>query len=75
MHKDALMCAMETAFPILMILALVAVAAVLVLGLFALAKPGADRSRSNRIMQWRVGLQGVALVIVVLALLYAKSHG
>lgn len=65
---------MNTALPILIFIALGAVAVVMVLGLFSLAKPGADRSRSNRLMQWRVALQGIAILIILIAILISRGH-
>ena len=65
---------MNTAIPILIFIALGAVLVVLFMGLFTLAKGGADRSRSNRLMQWRVALQGVAILIILVAILIAKGH-
>ena len=65
---------MNTALPFLIIIALGAVAVTLILGLFSLAKSGPDRSRSNRLMQWRVGLQAIAILIILIAVLIARGH-
>lgn len=65
---------MNTAVPILIFIALGAVVVVLLLGLFALAKSGPDRSRSNRLMQWRVALQGIAIFIILVAILLARGQ-
>ncbi|HEY9212784.1 MAG TPA: twin transmembrane helix small protein [Ancylobacter sp.] len=48
-------------------LALGAVAVVLILGLTNLARGGSPQ-RSQKLMQWRVGLQAVALVFVLLTI-------
>jgi len=65
---------MNTAMPFIIFAALGAVLVVLMLGLFALAKGGADRSRSNKLMQWRVALQGVAILVILVAILAARHH-
>ena len=46
-------------------IALAAVFIVLVMGLFNMMR-GGDSNRSQRLMRWRVGLQFVAIVIVLL---------
>ncbi len=48
-------------------LALGAVAVVLILGLANMARGGSPQ-RSQKLMQWRVGLQAVALVFVLLTI-------
>lgn len=61
---------MNGAFTILMVMAMLAVVGSLFLGLFFMARgAGGDASRSNRMMRWRVSLQGLALVLFVLAVL------
>ncbi len=56
-------------------IALLSVAAVLILGLGSFLQEGeAARRRSNRLMQWRVGLQFVALV-VIMAFLWGAGAG
>jgi hypothetical protein len=52
--------------------ALFAVAAVLVLGLFNMMRGGSP-NLSQRLMRWRVGLQFLAIVIVILVL-WLKSQ-
>ena len=53
-----------------MLLAMLAVVVSLVLGIFAMTRGGeADRKRSNKLMQARVTLQGVALLLFVLAVM------
>ncbi|HYD70068.1 twin transmembrane helix small protein [Azospirillum sp.] len=57
-------------FTILLGLAMLAVLASLLIGVFFMAKGGeADRRWSNRLMRMRVILQGVALVLFILALI------
>ena len=62
---------MTTFLTVLVVLALLSVVGVLAAGLIGLARGGDDSAslaRSNKLMQWRVGLQGVALVLFVLLL-------
>ncbi|MEM6851827.1 MAG: twin transmembrane helix small protein [Pseudomonadota bacterium] len=55
--------------------ALAAVAIVLGLGIYSLARGGAFAKRnSNKLMQWRVGLQALAIAIMM-AFLWAASRG
>ncbi len=56
---------MQTVLTVLVVLALASVVAVLAAGLVGLAR-GMDPHRSNRLMQWRVGLQGAALLLFLL---------
>ena len=48
-----------------MAIALAAVFIVLMMGLFNMMR-GGDSNRSQRLMRWRVGLQFVAIIIVLL---------
>jgi NADH:ubiquinone oxidoreductase subunit 6 (subunit J) len=63
---------MKTFLTILLVLALVAVAVVLLLGVVGMLR-GGDPQRSNKLMRWRVGLQAIALAIVALLMLMLKS--
>jgi hypothetical protein len=65
---------LNTAVPILIFIALGAVVVTLLLGLVDLAKGKPDRSRSNKLMQWRVILQGVAILIILVAVLISRGH-
>lgn len=57
-------------FSILMILAMIAVLASLALGLGVMIKGGeTSKKYSNKLMQARVTLQGIALLLFVLAVL------
>jgi uncharacterized BrkB/YihY/UPF0761 family membrane protein len=59
---------------VLMVLCMVAVVGTLFAGLFNLAKPNHDPLVSNKLMRWRVVLQGAALLMfVVLMTLYRSS--
>jgi hypothetical protein len=53
-------------------IAILAVAVVLALGLINLVRQGAG-NRSQQLMRWRVGLQFLAIVIIVVVLL-TRSH-
>ncbi|MBL4806550.1 MAG: twin transmembrane helix small protein [Rhodobacteraceae bacterium] len=60
---------------ILVILAALATVAVLVLGLVTFARGGEFHKRnSNKLMRWRIGLQGLAIVFFLIYLYFrAKS--
>lgn len=62
---------MGTFFNILATVAVVAVAIVLLRGLFNLMR-GGDSNFSNKMMQLRVFLQFVAIVMIVLAIYFAR---
>lgn len=62
---------MGTLFNILATVAIVAVAIVLLRGLFNLMR-GGDSNFSNKMMQLRVFLQFVAIVMIVLAIYFAR---
>lgn len=63
-------------FDILIAAALLAVAITLILGLRQLYKDGPEaRSRSNKLMRLRVGLQAVAVVLLVAGLWWKSTHG
>lgn len=63
---------MKTAVSILLALAMVATLGVLFAGMFGLAR-GQSGERSNRLMRWRVGLQGLALALFVLLVLLNRG--
>jgi len=63
---------MKTFLTILLFIALAAVAIVLIMGVVGMLR-GGDPRQSNKLMRWRVVLQGVALAIVALLLLLLKS--
>ena len=65
-------CLMEYAFPVVILLAMLAVLGTLLLGVINMAR-GGDPRRSNRLMQSRVLLQGLALLLfVIFMLLYRR---
>ncbi len=60
--------------PILLILAMLATLGVLFAGLFAMARGGEfNRKHGNRLMRWRVVLQGTALLLIGLLLLATRD--
>lgn len=57
----------------LLILCMLATAGILITGLFSLFKPGKKgKSTSNKLMVWRVWMQGAALIIFAI-ILYSKG--
>ncbi|MEJ6395639.1 twin transmembrane helix small protein [Gymnodinialimonas sp. 2305UL16-5] len=63
----------------LLFLALLACAAVLVvllLGINAFRKGGPEASRqSNKFMQWRIGLQALAVVLILIFVFFRQQSG
>ena len=55
---------MERIFDVGLVLVMIAVAVTLGLGVFNMARGGSPQ-RSQTLMRWRVGLQALALVVVV----------
>ncbi len=65
---------MGSVVPILLATALLAVLAVLFTGLFSMARGGEfNRKHGNRLMRWRVALQGLALALFALAMLIGRD--
>ena len=61
---------MSAVFTVLMIIAMLLTLGVLFAGILTMGRGGeAGRLRSNRLMRWRVILQGVAIVCFLLAVL------
>jgi hypothetical protein len=59
---------MTTFLMILLMVVMLSILVVLGLGMVGVARGGSPQ-RSNRLMQWRVGLQGLALLIFVLLMM------
>jgi hypothetical protein len=55
------------------VIAVAAVAVVLLLGLWNMMRGGSP-NRSQTLMRWRVGLQFVAIILLVLVLWVARGH-
>ena len=64
---------MKTIVTILVVISMFATLGVLFAGMLGMARPGADPMRSNRLMRWRVVLQGVTLALFALLLTLLKS--
>ena len=61
---------------ILILVAILAVTITLGFGLYSLHKGGdEDRSRSNRLMRLRVGLQAVAIVLLCVGMWWKSTQG
>ena len=59
---------------IVLLVAMAAVVATLFIGLIGMARGGAFNARyGNVLMRWRVVLQGVAVLVLVIALIAASS--
>lgn len=63
-------------FDILVVAAILAVTVTLGLGLYSLFRGGDyARSHSNKLMRWRVGLQAVAVLILVVGMVWKATQG
>ena len=63
-------------FDILIILAILAVTITLGFGLYSLFRGGDyARSHSNKLMRLRVGLQAVAVILLVVGMMWKASQG
>lgn len=65
--------AMKTVLLLLMGLCMLAVLGTLFAGLFTMTRPNHDPRLSNKLMRWRVLLQGAALLVFALLLSLYKS--
>jgi len=63
---------MHLLLTLLLVLTLAGVLGVLLAGIIGVAR-GGDPRRSNRLMRWRVILQGAALLLLALLLSLARS--
>lgn len=59
---------MNTFLLVLIVLAMLGTLGVLFAGIFGLVRGSSTPARSNALMRWRVILQGVALLLIVLLL-------
>jgi ABC-type Na+ efflux pump permease subunit len=64
---------MTTFIVVLLVLALIGVLTVLGMGVFSLLR-GGDPRRSNKLMQSRVILQGLALLLLAVLMLLSSRH-
>ena len=63
---------MQTVLTVLVALAMLGVLGVLIAGMVGLARGGGDPQRSNKLMQWRVILQAIAIGLFMLLLLLMR---
>jgi hypothetical protein len=63
---------MPVAYKSVIIVALIAVAAVLALGLLNMAV-GGSASRSQTLMRWRIALQFLAIIIIMAAIYFVSA--
>lgn len=74
MHAPALyLSLMKTFLVIVIAILMLATLGVLFAGLLGLVRGGGDPHRSNRLMQWRVILQGAALLLFALLMTLLRS--
>ncbi len=66
-------CVVKTFLTILVALTMLATLGVLFAGLIGLARGSPDPRRSNRLMQWRVILQGSAILLLLLLMSLLRS--
>tara|TARA_R110001592_G_scaffold16881_14_gene71741 strand:+ start:32828 stop:33025 length:198 start_codon:yes stop_codon:yes gene_type:complete len=65
---------MNMIFPTLIILSALSVVGVLVIGIYSMVKGGAFNEKyGNRLMQARVGLQGLTLLLLALAYFMSQN--
>ena len=64
---------MITLLTILVGLSMLATLGVLFAGMLGLVRGGGDPGRSNRLMRWRVMLQGITIVLFILLMYLLKS--
>ncbi|MBO1073394.1 twin transmembrane helix small protein [Roseomonas marmotae] len=62
---------MQTAVTVLLVIVMLATLGTLFAGMLGLAR-GEDGAKSNRLMRWRVMLQGLAVALFVLLLLISR---
>ncbi len=55
------------------VIAVGAVTVILILGLWNMMR-GGSANRSQTLMRWRVGLQFVAIILLVIVLWFARQH-
>jgi len=64
---------MEYVLPVLVVLAMLGALGALALGVFSMAR-GGDPRRSNKLMQSRVILQGLAILLFAIFMLLFRRH-
>jgi len=65
-----------TVLDVLILLAILAVAVTLAMGIRSLYQTGPEaRSRSNKLMRLRVALQALAVILLVVGMWWKSTHG
>lgn len=64
---------MKTFLTVLVVLLMLATLGILFAGLIGLARGSPDPRRSNRLMQWRVILQGGAILLLIILMTLLRS--
>ncbi len=64
---------MITILTVLVVLGMIGTLGVLFAGMIGISRPGGSPRRSNKLMQWRVILQGVTLVLFAVLLFLLRS--
>lgn len=64
---------MKLILTILLVLSMLATLGVLMAGMLGMARSPSDPQRSNRLMRWRVVMQGITLALFALLMLALKS--
>ncbi len=64
---------MKTFLTVLIVILMIATLGVLFAGLIGMARPSHDPARSNRLMRWRVILQGAALLLFMILMSLLRS--
>jgi Hypoxia induced protein conserved region len=64
---------MKTLLTILVGIAMLATLGTLLAGMFGLVRSDGNPRRSNKLMQWRVALQALALALFMLLMMLLKS--
>jgi hypothetical protein len=63
----------KTFLTVLIVILMIATLGVLFAGLIGMARPSHDPARSNRLMRWRVILQGAALLLFMILMSLLRS--
>ena len=64
---------MKTVLAVLVVLLMLGTLGVLIAGMVGLVRGGGDPARSNRLMRWRIILQGAALLLFMILMGLLKS--
>jgi len=72
-HSATYVGEVKTVLIIMVVLAMLGTLGVLFAGLIGLARGSPDPRRSNRLMQWRVILQGSAILLLLLLMSLLRS--